>query len=185
MGIRAARRRWAALLALGTLGGAPRGVAAPTGEAPVFHVHIPSASIARAVRGTLKNAADRFSTEGCTALLSTFSDASGVTLSRRLEELGETPRGYLSLLLFYDGSRVPACAARETLAVTVPGSRAVFVCPDSFVKTAMHDPLLAQAMLIHEALHTLGLGENPPSSREITARVLSSCRQPRGEAADR
>jgi hypothetical protein len=34
----------------------------------------------------------------------------------------------------------------------------------------------AQAIVIHEALHTLGLGENPPSSAEITARVLASCR---------
>ncbi len=31
------------------------------------------------------------------------------------------------------------------------------------------------ATLIHEILHTLGLGENPPSSREITARVLARC----------
>ena len=33
----------------------------------------------------------------------------------------------------------------------------------------------AVATLIHEALHTLGLGENPPSSTEITERVLRRC----------
>ena len=32
-----------------------------------------------------------------------------------------------------------------------------------------------EATLIHEALHTLGLGENPPTSREITSRVVSRC----------
>jgi len=29
--------------------------------------------------------------------------------------------------------------------------------------------------IIHEMLHTLGLGENPPSSREITQRVNERC----------
>jgi len=32
-------------------------------------------------------------------------------------------------------------------------------------------------VVIHEALHSLGLGEDPPSSREITARVSSACLQ--------
>jgi hypothetical protein len=31
-------------------------------------------------------------------------------------------------------------------------------------------------MVIHEMLHTLGLGENPPSTFEITARVRDRCR---------
>jgi hypothetical protein len=31
------------------------------------------------------------------------------------------------------------------------------------------------ASFIHEILHTLGLGENPPSSREITKRVIARC----------
>jgi hypothetical protein len=30
-------------------------------------------------------------------------------------------------------------------------------------------------LLIHEALHTLGLGENPPSSEEISNIVLTHC----------
>jgi hypothetical protein len=30
-------------------------------------------------------------------------------------------------------------------------------------------------LIIHEMLHTLGLGENPPSSREITQRVTERC----------
>ena len=32
------------------------------------------------------------------------------------------------------------------------------------------------ASFIHEMLHTLGLGENPPSSTEITRRVQAACR---------
>jgi hypothetical protein len=37
------------------------------------------------------------------------------------------------------------------------------------------DPPLAEAIIIHEALHTLGLREDPPSSREITRRVVKRC----------
>jgi hypothetical protein len=33
----------------------------------------------------------------------------------------------------------------------------------------------AEAILIHEILHTLGLGENPPSSAEITRQVWRRC----------
>ena len=29
--------------------------------------------------------------------------------------------------------------------------------------------------MIHEFLHTLGLGENPPTSQEITERVSNRC----------
>jgi hypothetical protein len=31
-------------------------------------------------------------------------------------------------------------------------------------------------MVIHEMLHTLGLGENPPTTLEITERVRARCR---------
>jgi hypothetical protein len=33
----------------------------------------------------------------------------------------------------------------------------------------------AEALVIHEMLHSLGLGENPPPSDEITARVRARC----------
>jgi len=52
--------------------------------------------------------------------------------------------------------------------------RPVFVCPN-FRKEAERDPWSAENWIIHEMLHTLGLGENPPSSREITQRVNERC----------
>ena len=58
--------------------------------------------------------------------------------------------------------------------VSVVGMRPVFVCP-SFRKHAERDPWAAENWIIHEMLHTLGLGENPPSSREITQRVTERC----------
>lgn len=34
----------------------------------------------------------------------------------------------------------------------------------------------AEAIVIHEMLHSLGLGENPPTSDYITSRVMERCR---------
>jgi hypothetical protein len=59
--------------------------------------------------------------------------------------------------------------------VTTPGSRAVFVCTNRFTDFAKRSPVEAEAIVIHELLHTLGLGENPPSSDEITEAVLEAC----------
>jgi len=55
------------------------------------------------------------------------------------------------------------------------GTPRVFVCR-SFVERQVGDPWTAENMVIHEMLHTLGLEENPPSSREITRRVNDRCR---------
>ena len=46
---------------------------------------------------------------------------------------------------------------------------------ERFRKHAERDPWTAENWVIHEMLHTLGLGENPPSSREITQRVNERC----------
>jgi hypothetical protein len=66
-------------------------------------------------------------------------------------------------------------AENGVLAVAFPGSPAVFVCSKAFREVYRKHPLYAEATLIHEALHTLGLGENPPTSREITSRVVKRC----------
>jgi hypothetical protein len=63
----------------------------------------------------------------------------------------------------------------DTVAATERGSRVVFICPVRFVEIERGNPEYAEATLIHELLHSLGLGENPPRSREITQRVLSRC----------
>ena len=60
-----------------------------------------------------------------------------------------------------------------------PGSRGVFLCGQRFAQLARRDPELASVILIHEEFHSLGLGENPPSSAEITARIAERCRQRR------
>jgi hypothetical protein len=43
------------------------------------------------------------------------------------------------------------------------------------VEIARSRPYEAEVCLIHDMLHTLGLGENPPTSSEITQRVKRRC----------
>jgi hypothetical protein len=81
-----------------------------------------------------------------------------------------------AVVLFYDGSNESPCRRPSVYAFTVPGVRAVRVCP-SLGWLAAGDPERAESIVIHEVLHTLGLEENPPSSEEITARVEKRCRR--------
>jgi hypothetical protein len=55
------------------------------------------------------------------------------------------------------------------------GSRIIHVCGHAFVRATKRDAEEAQATIIHELLHSLGLGENPPSPRQITYRVKELC----------
>jgi hypothetical protein len=127
--------------------------------------------LAQAIEG----AARRLSDPRCQALLGTFADRMGRPLREALEAEGLTPAGYLDRIYFYDGSAAD-CRERR-LAYTAPGSRAVFVCGDRFRRTWHENAAYAEGAIIHEALHTLGLGENPPTWRQITERVRDACRR--------
>jgi hypothetical protein len=143
----------------------------------VFAVHIAHRATARTLTRVLEGAAERLERPRCDRLFDAFQDAEGRPLRESLERAGVSGAAYLSLLVFYDGSREPRCETDGTLAATQVGSRIVWICPESFRRLAWKHPATAEAIVIHEALHSLGLGENPPSSSEITARVSSACRQ--------
>jgi len=117
----------------------------------------------------------RLEQPACRGLFAEFSDASGRTLQENLDAIGETGAPYPALILFADGTGRPRCREREVFAFTTPGSRVVHICGRQLKDLADRSPVRAQAIVIHEVLHTLGLGENPPSSTEITARVLARC----------
>lgn len=127
------------------------------------------------VEKVLDGAALRFGTAGCADVLSAFSDGSGRPLADVLTASAPSAPAYLDTIFFYDGSQEGRCGKKWILAVATPGTRVVKICP-AFYQASLRDPVDAEATLIHEALHTLGLGENPPSSREITAQVLKHCR---------
>jgi hypothetical protein len=86
-----------------------------------------------------------------------------------------SPAEYLRILPFVDGSGEPLCRREKVMLASIPHVPRVIVCP-GFAKAQRDQPRAAEALVIHEVLHTLGLGEKPPSSMEITRRVEARCR---------
>ncbi len=127
------------------------------------------------VSGVIRDAATMLATSECQAVFSDFRDAEGKTLKERLDVLGQTGERYLGRLLFYSGDGSQGCERRHKLAFTSPGSHVIYICESQFSIAARRSPGLAAATIIHEELHSLGLGENPPTSTAITERVTLRC----------
>jgi hypothetical protein len=156
----------------------PRAVAAspPLSEEGMWTRVILEDPFARmAVLSSLTAASEWLAKPGCQSLAVEFRDGRDLPLANRLAELGTDWNTYMSWILFRNGSGRVQCDA-QTLAYTTPGGRVVFVCERQFERAWNLDPRRATAIIIHEVLHTLGLQENPPSSDEITSRVLARCK---------
>jgi hypothetical protein len=123
----------------------------------------------------LSGAFARLAQPKCQALFSEFTDAAGRSLDRVLEESGHTGQAYLGLVFFADGAGHSRCETGLVGAFTIPGSRVVRVCPLVVRRLSDQDAALVEALLIHELLPVLGLGEDPPSSDEISSRVEARC----------
>ena len=129
-----------------------------------------------------ERAAARLEEPECGKVLTDFTDRSGRTLRENLEPLGVSASEYLRQLEFVDGRSVRQCRDGLVMMTTEPGVPRVSVCPaegqlnSRLSRLEFRSGSLAEAMVIHEMLHTLGLGENPPSTFEITKRVRDRCR---------
>lgn len=144
---------------------------------PVRFAGSRSAVFEQVLAAAFADAAAWLRRDPCIRLLSEFRDLAGRPLARRLEDSGLTADGFLSELIVVDGDRRSLCQSGRVLAGTRPGSREIAFCGRRFVRTRMQDRDLAAAIVIHEELHALGLGENPPTTEEITGRVLEMCRR--------
>jgi hypothetical protein len=129
----------------------------------------------KALQQAVAGARRRLDQADCRGLFADLNAVSGRKLQEGLEALGHTPSTYLGLVLFADASQRPHCKAGGVFAFTTPGSRVIFVCGAQLAEAAGRNLGLVEAVLIHEELHSLGLGENPPTSEEITARVRDAC----------
>jgi hypothetical protein len=105
-------------------------------------------------------------------VLADFESRNGGRLDLVLRSTGRTAQEQLDLLVLESGFGRPLCDHGGRLAFTQIGSSAVSVCLRRF--TLLRPPE-QDAVLIHEMLHSLGLGENPPESVAITERVLKRC----------
>ena len=128
-----------------------------------------------AVQGAVEGAAARLSNARCQAVLADFADESGQDLRTRLLATGRRPADAFAALRVVDSGGTPQCKAGSTLAFTTIGSQVIHVCGPPFVKRSLRNRMTAEIILIHEFLHTLGLGENPPTSDAITAQVTLRC----------
>jgi hypothetical protein len=164
----------AVALAARAASAAGAGEADPAAGDEALRVKIRSRTTAEPVRAAIRGACLRLQGPECRRIVSDFTDASGRNLHDNLEALGQTLAGYIGLVVFVDGRGHSRCLDEQVLALTKPGSRVVHICPQ-FGGKQRRDPTLAEAVIIHEALHSLGLAENPPSSLEITRRVLDHC----------
>lgn len=157
----------------------PPDSSAPTGirdhTSTGWRLYIEDPYVRDAARRMLEEAAHWLSYPDCQQLLLDFADVSGQLLRRKLAEVGVTAVEYLRWIVFEDGTNRSRCRRSGILAFTSPGSRVIHLCGRDFMRAAQRSPEDVRATVIHEMLHSLGLGENPPSSREITRRVRQRC----------
>jgi hypothetical protein len=124
----------------------------------------------------IKGAARRLERSRCQQIFRDFNDASGRPLQEGLEAAGRSGPGLLQDWIFFaDGRQEDRCSDGRVLAFTQAGSRAVWICGRRFSQEWWRDRDWTELVLIHEALHVLGLGEDPPSSEAISRRVLERC----------
>lgn len=123
-----------------------------------------------AVQGAVDGAAARLARPGCQDVLADFTDESGQSLRTKLLARGGSTGEAFAGLRFVDSRTAPQCRAGSRLAFTQTGSPVIHVCGQEFVKRSMRNRMTAEIIVIHEFLHTLGLGENPPTSQAITHR---------------
>jgi len=173
-------RGWSALAVLALAGALPTVASAaegsvPESPGPVYAIRIAHEATAGTLKRLLDEARERLARPACQEVLDDFVASDGRSLRSHLDDVGCSPEAYLELLIFYDGRKQRRCLQGGNLAVTNVGGRVVHVCPEELRTRARRNPAWAEAAIIHEALHSLGLGENPPSSQEITAQVLRRC----------
>jgi hypothetical protein len=145
---------------------ADRGRTAEPASRPALEDRVPELRWARL------RARERLGRPECEAVLADFRAATGQRLDDVLRASGRTAQEQLDLLVLESGLGRPLCDRRASLAFTQVRSAKVSICLRPFTLLALPEQ---DAVLIHEMLHSLGLGENPPESVAITAQVLKRC----------
>ena len=136
-------------------------------------IRIPDPVARAAAVAGLESAGVRLAETSCRMVLTDFQNQNGQTLANHLTSLGVDIQTYVRMVTFIDDSRHKMCE-KGGLFFTSPGSRVVRVCVGQ-LKQMQSRPHHLVALFIHEVLHTLGLGEAPPSSEAITERVIARC----------
>ena len=124
----------------------------------------------------MREAARLLENGACRLLLRDFSDdRTGLPLEETLAALDTSPAIFLRSIRFRSGREDPRCFSPYRMAYVVPGNRDVVICPALYNGVHRQYGDSTVVIVLHEALHAMGLGENPPGSREITTAVEHRC----------
>jgi hypothetical protein len=118
-----------------------------------------------------QGARERLGDPECLAVLTDFTTVTGRRLDEELRTAGRTAQEQMDRLVFESGMARYECRQGRQ-AFTRIGSNTVWICPRAFTLLPLRE---REAILIHEMLHSLLLGENPPESVAITRQVLKRC----------
>lgn len=135
-------------------------------------------SVARgAVTRAVLGATVRLGRPGCQQIFTDFAGGSGQRLLALIEASDRTAAEYLvERVWFVDGDDTLQCRNHPaTVAFTAVGDHVIRICAARFAARFTRETAAAEVVIIHELLHTLGLGENPPKSADITRQVTSRC----------
>jgi hypothetical protein len=122
-----------------------------------------------------RRAVEKLETQECRRVLDDFEGESTRSLAGSLAATRLTAAEFFARLEFRDGRWDDTCQRSRVEAFTrVSGSR-VWVCPRWSLGPGGADAGTGANALIHEMLHALGLGEDPPTSLEINRRVRARC----------
>ena len=128
------------------------------------------------VQHAIDGAMRRLEDAECQRVFTDFADRTGRSLRATLDGSGIDGASFLADLRFVEGGATDQCLKREDLvAYTSPGFRVVFVCGQHFKGRFRNEAKAGEMIIIHETLHAIGLGENPPASADITAQVTRRC----------
>lgn len=156
--------------------GFPTTVRDAVSESPLLHIFL-TGKPRMVVKDSVEGAIRRLGRPTCQQVFTDFVDPAGHPLSVALEAWGKNPPEALAALYFVEGDGSKQCRADETTAAfTARGNRVIYVCGTRFADRFALKTTGGEILLIHELLHALGLGENPPSSARITETVWNRCR---------
>ena len=124
------------------------------------------------IRYALLGARKRLEHAACAALLAEFHGPDGLPLTAHISL---PPTEYLSSLWFVDGDDRRCETPGSPIAFTAPGHPVIYVCGSHFARKYLQNQLYAEVILIHEMLHAAGLGENPPTSDQISRAAMARC----------
>jgi hypothetical protein len=130
--------------------------------------------VERAIAGGRERLAD----PQCQQVLADSQDQNANSLLANLTATGKSPAEYLDdLWWFIDATDARPCQPGDLLvACTSPGHWVVYVCGSRFVHPIFRlDRRIAELLISHELLRSLGLSENPPTSDQITKQVARRC----------